>query len=188
MRIVSSLLFALTSAVMADTLPTTVLIDGDGPPLVLNGSGVRRYFLRSINDVALYVAAPVRSWEQLVALPGRKRVQVRIRVPEFSAEQFRSSWRAHFEATLAAERQREMRPRIEQFLAAFDSARSGDTLWFDCLPGRGLRISIRGEPRTLVEGEDFCPTVYANWLGPQASTSQSLQAKLLAGPEPAAQR
>ena len=173
---------------MADTLPASVLIDGDGPPLALNGSGVRTYFLRSINDVALYVAAPVRSWEQLLALPGPKRVQVRIRVAEFSAEQFRASWRAHFEVTLAAEHQREMGPRIEQFLAAFDTARRGETLWFDCLPGRGLRVSIRGEPRTLVEGEDFCPAVYANWLGPQASTSQSLQAKLLAGPDAAARR
>ena len=35
----------------------------------------------------------------------------------------------------------------------------------------------------VVEGEDFCPAVYSNWLGPQASTRPSLQAKLLAGPD-----
>lgn len=180
MKVVGPMLFVVASAVMADTLPATVLIDDDGPTLVLNGSGVRSYFWRSINDVALYVAAPVHSWQQLLALPGPKRVQVRIRVREFSAEQFQTSWRGFFEAALTPQRQLELRPRIEPFIAAFDSARSGDVLWFDCLPGRGLRLSIRGEPRALIEGEDFCATVYANWLGPQAA-SESLKAKLLAG-------
>ena len=180
MKVVGPMLFVVASAVMADTLPATVLIDDDGPTLVLNGSGVRSYFWRSINDVALYVAAPVHSWQQLLALPGPKRVQVRIRVREFSAEQFQTSWRGFFEATLTAQRQLELRARIEPFIAAFDNTRSGDVLWFDCLPGRGLRLSIRGEPRALIEGEDFCATVYANWLGPQAA-SESLKAELLAG-------
>ena len=70
----------------AQAASSAVLIDGDGPTLVLNGSGVRSYFWRSINDVALYVAAPVHSWQQLLALPGPKRAQVRMRVREFSAD------------------------------------------------------------------------------------------------------
>lgn len=170
----------LAAALIAGAVPVTTAASFDPSDLALNGRGVRSFFWRDINEVALYTPAPVRSWDSLWALPGPKRVRVRMLLREFTAEQFRASWREHFDRTLTVGARQALAPRVAEFLSAFEAVRRDDTLDFDCLPGLGLQVSVRGVARQLIVGEDFCPLVYSAWMGPQAH-DRSLSAQLLAG-------
>jgi hypothetical protein len=146
-------------------------------PLAPNGQGIRYGTFGAVNSVALYTTRPVRSTEALHALREPKRIVVRM-LKDYSAEQFRDSWRERFETTLDGAAQAALRERFAQFSALFDSVRKDEELWFDALPGEGLRLSIRGASRGLVPGDDFSRFVLDAWLGSRPP-SERLKRELL---------
>ncbi|MCC5875915.1 MAG: chalcone isomerase family protein [Candidatus Sumerlaeia bacterium] len=58
-----------------------------------------------------------------------------------------------------------LKERLDKVNAAYVDVSSGDEYAIDYLPGKGLVISLNGEPTVSVEGADFARAYFGIWLG-----------------------
>ena len=58
--------------------------------------------------------------------------------------------------------------------------RSGDTLSFAFVPGKGVTVSVNNVPKGTIAGDDFARSMLAIWLGPNPPTG-GLKRGLLSG-------
>ena len=186
MSLLAGLLFVAPAHPQADRevagfrLPVTLRLDPEGVTLRLNGAHVRHSLLREVTLFAIYAAEPARSFDALLAVRAPIRVAVTILREEFTAERFRKGWREQFEQVLTQEQRQPLAPQIEQFLANFVTLRRGDQILFDFVPGAGVRMRVRGEPKTTIAGDAFSEALLGVWLGPR-SVDPGLRQALLAG-------
>ncbi len=164
-------------------LPAEVRVDGIDRPLRLNGAGIRYKFVFKIYVAGLYLPAPESRAEVLLADPPANRVLMHFVYDAVSRKKLDAAWEDGFRANLDAQRYAALAPRIAQFKALFRTLREGDEVWLDHLPGEGTRVSINGEVRGLVPGDDFNAALLAIWLGPEPVTD-SLKKALLATDNP----
>jgi hypothetical protein len=66
-------------------------------------------------------------------------------------------------------------------MSSLQSAKQGDLIALDWLPGTGTRIVLNGEPRgKIIAGEDFYRALLRIWLG-EDPAQESLKRALLGG-------
>jgi hypothetical protein len=68
--------------------------------------------------------------------------------------------------------------RMEALHRAYRDVRPGDRYALTYLPGRGLELSLNGEPLAVVPGADFARLYYSIWLG-ERPISRDLRAALI---------
>lgn len=152
--------------------------------LALNGVGLRAVAWLKGYAAGLYLPSKSTSADAVLAMPGPKRLQLRM-LQEVSTQEFvkafdRGVKRNTPEADLPA-----LQGRMEQFDAAITSVgkvRKGDVVDLDFVPGQGLMFMHNGkrlgEP---VKGDDFYAALLRIFIGPKP-TDPELKAGLLGGP------
>jgi len=60
------------------------------------------------------------------------------------------------------------------------AAKSGDLILLDYLPGTGTRVTVRGEDKGTIPGEEFNRALLRIWLGNQPADA-SLKRAMLGG-------
>ena len=130
-----------------------------------NGAGVRSKFFFKIYVGVLCVEDPARDAAALLAAPGAKRMQMNMLYDKVEAEKITDGWEEGFRANLDAAEFARLEPRLKQFNAMFRTLRKGDVVNMDYIPGRGTEVSINGESRGVVEGEDFFRALLKVWIG-----------------------
>lgn len=143
----------------------------DGTRLVLNGAGVRVKFIFDVYVGALYLPAPSRQAETLLATPTANRVSMHFVYDKVDAEALREAWRDGFAANLDAAALSALGPRIERFNGLFTEARAGDAFVLDFMPGQGTTLSINGKAMGTIEGDDFNRALLSIWLGEHPADS-----------------
>lgn len=133
-----------------------------GHELVLNGAGVRKKFFIKVYVAGLYLPRRTSTAEEVLGMEGAKRVLMHFVYKEVEAKKLVDAWNEGFEDNKAPE---DLRPLIDRFNAMFSDVRKGDEILLDYLPGQGTRVTIRGEERGLIPGEDFNRALLAIWLG-----------------------
>jgi hypothetical protein len=144
-------------------LPESVVV-ADGTSLALVGAGLRTYWQRPINAVALYADAPVPTWYALQQSSGRVQVDVIFHAAHFTREQFHNSWRERFQATLSAEELSHHAQHINRLIRLFVDAKRGDTLSFTVAADQ-LTLSLNGRSLGTVGDRAFGLAVMSGWLG-----------------------
>jgi hypothetical protein len=138
----------------------------DGERVALNGAGLRSRFFVKVYVGALYLVSPgADSTQTVLERPGAKRVSMHMIYDELTQKKITDAWMDGFkgntpEAELAA-----MMPRVERFNALWPALKAGDTVHVDFPPGKGVRLSVNGEVRGDVEGDDLQRAVLRIWLG-----------------------
>lgn len=136
--------------------------------LVLNGAGLRTKAFFKVYVAGLYLAEKKASAEGVLALPGAKRVSMRL-LRNLSAKQLTDALDEGFhDNTPAAEQESLKGPRAEliAIMNALQAAKEGDTIALDWLPGTGTRVMVNGEPKgNAIAGEDFYRALLRIWLG-----------------------
>ncbi len=160
-------------------LPATVQVSGLEMPLRLNGAGVRRKFFFRIYVAALYLPQPQHDAAAILGAAPPWRMTMHFLYDEVSKEKLAAAWEEGFRANLDAQTYRRLADRLQDFIALFPTLREGDEVWLDHLPGRGVRVTIRGEEKGLIPGDDFATALLSVWLGPEPVT-ESLKKALLA--------
>ena len=162
--------------------PDTIAITGDGPTLVLNGAGERKILLFRIYAIGLYLPRQARTLEEVIALPGAKRMHMIMLRNDITAKQVHDHVIARIEDGTQPADMAQMRARLAELDRIIDAERvihKGGTITLDYLPGQGTIIrvngAVKGEP---IPGEDFYNALLRIWLGDKAK-SLALRDQLL---------
>lgn len=140
-----------------------------GPQLVLNGAGVRhKMAFIKVYVGALYLSAKKTTSEDVLADPGPKRVLMHVLVDELTARELIASLNNalaanHIPAELAL-----IESRIRDLNRMMNSVgvlKKGGVVLIDYLPGAGTRVTINGEEKITIKGEDFFQALLRIWIG-----------------------
>jgi len=149
--------------------------------LVLNGAGLRTRAFFKVYVAGLYLTAKKTNTDEVLALPGAKRITMRM-MRDLSAKQPTDALDEGFHDNTPLAEQEPLRGRLAELTAimnALQSAKEGDVIALDWVPGSGTRIVLNGKPRgTAIAGEDFYRALLRIWLGDNP-VSGSLKKALL---------
>jgi hypothetical protein len=146
-----------------------IALGGGASPLVLNGAGVRHKlaFLK-IYVGALYLPAKRTSTEEVLRDPGPKRVAMHVLADELTAKELTASLNNalaanHIPAELALIESRIQ--DLNRMMSSLGAIRKGGVVLIDYLPGVGTRVTINGEEKITIRGEDFYRALLRIWIG-----------------------
>lgn len=150
-----------------------------GEDIVLNGAGVRAVAWLKGFTAGLYLPARAASAEGVVAMPGPKRLQMRM-LQEVPAAEFAKAVDKGFGRNTPPAQQ----PALDARRAAFDrqilalgTVKKGDVVDLDFVPGTGLVMALNGRLHGApVAGEDFYGALLRIFIG-----ERPVDAKLKAG-------
>jgi acetaldehyde dehydrogenase (acetylating) len=149
--------------------------------LVLNGAGLRTKAFFKVYVAGLYLAEKKASADEVLALPGAKRVSMRL-MRDLSAKQLTDALDEGIRDNTPAAEQEVLKGRIAELTAIMSSLRSakeGDVIALDWLPETGTRVVLNGEAKgKAIAGEDFYRALLRIWLGDDP-VSGSLKKALL---------
>lgn len=152
-------------------LPDSVRVTEGGAELVLNGAGVRKRLLFRVYVGALYLAKKTNSANGVISDAGAKRVMMHM-LRDVPADQFADALEDGLKNNNPAEELAKLETQVKQLRAVFDAvkvAKSGDVILIDYLPssvpGSGTRVTINGNVKSLIAGEDFNRALLRVWLG-----------------------
>lgn len=137
--------------------------------LQLNGLGVRAAWIFKAFVAALYLPEKTHEARQVLDHDAPRRLQLRMLMDvapgEIKKALVRGMQKNASEAEWAA-----LQARAEAFARTIDSigtAREGDTIDLDYLPGQGLRLAVNEVPRgPLIAGADFYQALLGIFVGP----------------------
>lgn len=165
------------------TLPAREQVAPGGPALLLNGAGLRRKFIFKVYVVGLYLPQAARSADQVLALAGPARLDLRM-LRDVDAKEFTDALFEGLRANLSAAQMKAIEPqadRLAALMASMKEAKDGMRIALDWEPERGTQVRVDG--RTLgapIPGEDFYRGLLAIWLGPHP-VQDDLKTALLGG-------
>ena len=155
-----------------------------GVELLLNGVGLRSVAWFKGYAAGLYLPAPTASAAQALALPGPKRLQLRL-LAMVSAGEFLKAMKKGIERNAAAQDLPALAPRVQRFgtqIAAVGRVNKGDVINLDFDPERGLLFTLNDSPRgEPIEGADFYAAVLRSFIG-EHPYDPALKAGLLTPP------
>ena len=150
-----------------------------GQQLRLNGVGLRASAVLKGFAAALYLAQNSSSTEQVLRMPGPKRLRMRMLL-DVPIQVFTHAVRKGIRRNLPETQQAALNERMGIFdrtLQAIGKVFDGDVIDLDYLPESGLVIVINGKPRgTPIPGEDLYAALMLVFIG-----ERPVDAKLKAG-------
>ena len=153
-------------------------------PLQLNGVGLRAIPVLKAYAAALYLGRKTAMPSDVLAMPGPKRLRLRMMVGVKSIE-FSKALHKGVARNVPATEQERLRERLQQFGAAIDAIgllRKGDTIDLDYIPDSGLVMKVNGTRRGApLPGDDLYAALLLTFLG-ERPTDKELKAGLLGGP------
>ena len=152
----------------------------DGRDLTLNGLGLRKAtFLRvHVYVAALYVDRPSPNPADLIDSDGPQELILHF-VRNVRVEDVREALFKGFER-IGRQQFETLRPRVEKLSSWMADIKAGQRLIFVRSPGTGVRVSVKGADKGIIEGEDFSRAVVSIWLG-NAPPNPELKRGLLGG-------
>lgn len=156
----------------------TVTLPGTQQALQLNGLGYRTKFFFKIYIGALYTTSKVKTPGEVLLQTGPNRVLMHFLYSEVSHEQLADAWNEGFEDNVPPDKLTVLRKRVDQFNAMFPTLHSGDVVLLDYIPGEGTVVTIKGEKKGVIKGEDFNHALLSIWFGKEPADSDLEEAML----------
>jgi len=159
----------LSSAAEVEGVRLEERVRGEGgQELVLNGAGVRsKMFIKGYVG-ALYLAQKNSSAAAVLADKGPKRVALHVLRDDVSADKMVSALNEGLSDNNSRAEMAPLEARLKDFGAILGAAKSykkGNAIAFDYLPGSGTRITIDGQVKGTIPGDDFNHALLKVWLG-----------------------
>ena len=151
--------------------PDTVTLPGTDAALQLNGIGYRKKFIIKVYIGALYVENRANSRDEVIAQSGPNRVLMHFVYDEVSGEKLVDAWNDGFESNMTSEQLKALQERINMFNAMFTTVNENDVITLDYVPGTGTRVTIKGDDKGVIPGEDFNKALLDIWLGDEPADS-----------------
>jgi hypothetical protein len=146
-----------------------IVLSSGGAGLVLNGAGVRHKFaFLKIYIGSLYLPQKTRDREAILADPGPKRVSMHILSDEVTARDLISSMNNALAANLVPHELALIEKRIRdlnRMMSSIKAINKGSVVNLDYIPEAGTRITVNGETKLTIPGEDFYRAMLHIWIG-----------------------
>ena len=146
-----------------------ITLSSGGPHLVLNGAGVRHKFaFFKIYVGSLYLTHKTTERDAILADPGPKRVGMNILANEVTATELIASMNNALAANLVPHELALLEKRLRDLNSMMSSIKSigkGSVVYLDYIPEIGTRITVNGEERITIPGEDFFRAMLHIWIG-----------------------
>lgn len=164
---------AVAAEVEGVKLADRVRVADNASELVLNGVGVRTRFFFRVYVGALYLTQKSAAAPAIIQDAGARRIALHM-LRELSAEQFVGALEEGLQKNHAADELAKLDAQIKQLRAIFDAvktAKPGDVILIDYLPGAGTRITVNGAVKGTIAGVDFNRALLRIWLGDSPADS-----------------
>jgi hypothetical protein len=60
-----------------------------------------------------------------------------------------------------------LRPKFDYHNSLYEDVGPGDRYALTYVPGRGTELALNGQPKGVIEGENFAKAIFSIWLGPE---------------------
>jgi hypothetical protein len=140
-------------------------VEVGGQQLKLNGAGLRKKFVVKVYAGGLYLAAPSRDAEAIVAADAPKRVRM-VFLRDVKKSQVMDAYRDGFRQNSGGPKLDALLEQLKSIEPAIPNMREGAEMSVTYVPGQGTTVSAAGggQPVT-VPGKDFADAMFRNWLG-----------------------
>ena len=142
-----------------------------GKPLVLNGAGIRYRFVVKVYTAGLYLPSKAETPEQILAMPGPKRMHIQmLREIDsntlgklFTRGMEDNSSRAEFGRAIPGTL------KLSELFAAKKKLTAGENFSVEYVPGQGTMILVNGQPglSDWIKEPEFFTSLLKIWLGPK---------------------
>jgi hypothetical protein len=153
-------------------------IDVDGAKLTLNGAGIRKKFVIKVYAGGLYLAAPSKDADAIVAADAPKRVRM-VFLRDVSRKQIMDAYRDGFRANSGGPNLEPLLAKLEKLTPAIPDLKEGAEMFVTYVPGKGTTVAAAGGGAPVtVEGKDFADAMFRNWLGGEPADAGLKEAML----------
>ena len=181
-------LAALVGSVAVQAEPVTLsgvkyedVADVRGAKLQLNGAGVRYKAVFKVYAAGLYLSKKAATTEEVLAMPGAKRMSVTM-LREVDSSELGKLFSRGMEDNMDKSSFSRLVPgvmRMSQIFSDHKKLNAGETFLIDWVPGSGTVVTVKG----LAQGEPFKEPEFFNallriWLGPVPADWQLKEALL----------
>ena len=150
-------------------LDDSVTLGAGQPRLVLNGAGVRhKMAVLKVYVGALYLASKMTDADKVIGDPGPKRVAMHILADEVTAKDLTASLNHALAANHIPVELALIESRIRDLNRMMNSIgviKKGGAIYLDYLPGTGTRVTVNGEEKITIKGEEFFQAMLRIWIG-----------------------
>ncbi len=161
-----ALLCGVAQAASITKFEPTVQITGT--PLTLNGSGTRYKAIFKVYDMALYTSKKVNSADELLALPGPKRLQFTAlrELPGTDLGRLFIKGMAENSPKEMVQKHTLSGTRLIEIFSGRSKLLPGDSFAMDFIPGKGTQFYILGQAQGDPVGDaEFFSMVLKIWFG-----------------------
>lgn len=146
-----------------------------GKPLSLNGAGIRYKFVVKVYTAGLYLGAPAATVDEVLAVPGPKRLQV-VMLREINANELGKLFTRGMEDNAPREEFSRSIPgtlRLAEIFSQYKKLQPGDRFGIDWVPGLGTVVNVNGEAQGApIKEPEFFKALLRIWLGDRPADHQ----------------
>lgn len=136
--------------------------------LVLNGYGARTAYFLKFYVASLYLPRKSSSKDEIVRMPGAKRLQM-VMLFGATSKDFNKALIRGMTANSTPDEFARLQSRMHEFEKVIDSfvaVKKGDVINMDFVPGTGLVVSVNGSIKEVpIKGEDFYGKLLEIFIG-----------------------
>jgi hypothetical protein len=179
--VVLCLALAAGTAAAAPGTPFEPSVQVQGTALQLNGAGTRYKAIFKVYDMGLYTTKKVSTPEELIALPGPKRLQFTAlrELPGTDLGRLFIKGMSENSPREAVQKHAISSTRLIEVFSGRSKLMPGDKFAMDFIPGKGTQFYILGQPQGEPVGDaEFFAMILKIWVG-AAPASADLKSDLL---------
>ena len=158
------------------------VLETENSILLLNGTGSRDVFDKTIYVAGLYLQAPATNWQEMVEADAPMAIQLHVTNAMIaSSDMVINAINSGFRSNMPRGDISSIKDRVEAFKSCFsDFVYPDDNFLIEYIPNVGTRVYKNGEKRDTIPGYDFKKAAFSIWIGKKPA-QKSMRAGLLAG-------
>lgn len=177
----ATLLFGSPAQAQTTNAAQAVQVGASASKLVRNGDGVRSQGSTDLYRAALYLGQPANTFEQVLQVPGAKRLELKL-LRDISSDELSKLFSRSVDKSAPRQDLSRAIPgliRMSEIFSAHKRLQAGDVLTIDWVPSQGTVIGVKGQPQgAAIADPAFFSTLMSIWLG-NAPVDAGLKASLL---------
>ena len=142
-----------------------------GKTLLLNGMGVRKKLWIKVYVAGLYLERRTANADEAVSASEVKRVVMHFLTNKATKSKMDNGWEDGFKDNVGNQ-VATLQSKINVFKSFFGDMHDGDIVDITIVPGEGTTVTINGQKKGTIQGDDFGHAVLKLWLGPEPPSSK----------------
>lgn len=155
--------FAWAAEIGGVTLPDSLM--AGNTKLLLNGAGLRKKFFVKVYAGGLYLKQKNSDAEKVIAADEPMAIRMCFIYDGVAKEKLIAAWNEGFKNATRGNIA-PIKTQIDTFNSVFtEEAKKGDVYDIVYIPGQGVSMVMKGQPKGTIKGLEFKKAVFSIWLG-----------------------